>query len=251
MQRHTVLHALLCGGFAFAVMQAGAQTTDAVAPVPPCGTDPVPAYGAAGLPVSLTWTDLDWQPPACLGGWPSRFKFVIALAGHVTIADGTVVLARLGAISKMRGLQYYSVTEGASRELIKDASALGENDPQRRRGDFTAEEMASGAGLLFLEEDNRSAHPVIYRMRVTHSDRDRVVVETENVSPVKSFLVTLFPPGSFRATYIFTRFQGSDWGLYVVSASTDDASNLVKLAKASYVNRAQALFQHLARGTDP
>ena len=229
-------------------LQAFAQAP--VAPVLPCGVDPVPTYAAPGtVPEAQAWIGLDWPVPGCLEAWPSPFKFVIALAGHITVTDRSALLTRIGAISRMRGVKYYSVTAGAWLELIKDASALSEADPEQRRGDFTAEEMASGASVNFVEEDNRSSHPVVYRMRVTHADAGRIVVETENVSPVESFLVTLFPPGSFRAAYIFTRLKGSDWGLYVVSASTKDASALVKLAKASYVNRAQALFQYMATGT--
>jgi hypothetical protein len=235
-----------CGLFA---LRAAAQAPPA--PVLPCGADPIPAYAAAGaLPEPQTWTGLDWKPPGCLGTWPSRFKFVIALAGHVTAANRTAVLARLGAISKMRGMRYYSVTEGAWLELVKDASALSDADPGHRRGDFSADELVLGAGLFFLEEDNRSSHPVVYAMRVTASDTNHVVLETENLTPVKAFLVTFFPPGALRTAYILTRLEGSDWGLYVVSASTEDASSLVALARTSYVNRAQALFRYVTSGAN-
>jgi len=42
---------------------------------------------------------------------------------------------------------------------------------------------------------------VIHRMRVLEADAGRIVIETQNVSPVRAFLVTLFPPGSLRAAY--------------------------------------------------
>lgn len=230
---------------ALVALHAAAQTP--AGPELPCGADPIPAYGAAGtVPEPQTWASLEWHAPACLGAWPSRFKFIIALAGHVTAADRSALLARLGAISKMRGIQYYSVTDSAWRELIKDASALSDADPAHRRGDFTADELASGANLFFLEEDNRSSHPVVYSMHLVAADANHVVLETDNISPVKAFFVTLFPPNSLRAAYVFTRLDGRDWGLYVVSASTDDASSLVALAKASYVNRAQAMFRYMA-----
>jgi hypothetical protein len=237
--------ALLLAFCGFVALHVSAQAP--LGPVLPCGADPVPAYSAAGaVPEPQTWTSLDWHAPACLAGWPTRFKFVIAIAGHMTAADRDAVLVRLGAISKMKGIQYYSVTESAWRELIKDASALGGPDPGNRRADFSADEVASGKTLYFLEEDNRSSHAVVYSMHLTAADANHVMVETANMSPVKSFLITLYPPGALRAAYVFTRLDGSDWGLYVVSASTDDASNMVTLAKASYVNRAQALFRYLS-----
>jgi hypothetical protein len=231
--------------FGLIALQAAAQVPGG--PTPPCGADPIPTYVAPGLiPEAQTWAGLDWHAPGCLEAWPTRFKFVIALAGHVRAADQAAVLAKLGAISRMRGIQYYSVTQSAWLELIKDSSALAGADPASRRGDFTVEEMTRGASLFYLEEDNRSSHPVVYAMHVATPDADHVVVETQNVSPVKSFLVTLFPPGSLRAAYILTRLDGTDWGLYVISASTEDASSLVALARASYVNRAQALFRYVA-----
>jgi hypothetical protein len=235
---------------AFIAPRAFADAPASSLPVPPCNSDPFPPYASLGeLTVPQTWTSIDWQPPGCLDAWAPRYKFVIALAGHIAAADRNELLVRLGSISKMRGLQYYSVTESAWRVLIKDASALSDADPKHSRTDFTAEEVASGANLFFVEEDNRSSHPVVYRMRATHADAGRIVIETENISPVKSFFVTLFPPGSLRAAYILTRLKSADWGLYVVSASSEDASSLVTLAKSSYENRAQALFQFVASGT--
>jgi len=226
-------------------LQAAAQTP--AAPVLPCGADPFPAYTAAGaIPQPQSWTDLAWRAPGCLGTWPTHFRFVIALAGHIDAADRDSLLARVGTISKMRGIQYYSVTESAWRELIKDASALNDHDPSHRRADFTADDLASGKELFFLEEDNRSSQPVVYSMHVLASDANHVVMETRNVSAVKSFLVTLYPPGSLRTAYILTRLAANDWGLYVLCASTDDASSMITLAKASYVNRAQALFRFVA-----
>jgi len=240
------LAAIIAASTAF---HAFADAPPAAQPVPPCDADPVPPYASPGeVSVPQTWTGLEWHPPACLDAWAPRYKFVIALAGQFKVADRDTLLARLGAISKMRGLQYYSVMDGAWRVLIKNASALSEADARRSREDFTAEEVASGASLFFLEEDNRSSQPVVYRMRATHADAGRIVIETDNISPVKSFFVTLFPPGSLRAAYIMTRLHDSDWGLYVVSASSEEASNLVTLAKSSYANRAQALFQYVASG---
>jgi hypothetical protein len=150
----------------------------------------------------------------------------------------------------MRGLRYWSVTEDASRVLIKDAFALT-GPGGARRGDFTADEVRPGAVLHFVEEDNRSSSVVEYRMTVLAISRDQVIVETENVTPIEAFMVTLFPPGALRAAYVMTRIDGSTWGLYAVSASTDAANNLVRVAKASYANRARALYGFFAGNATP
>jgi len=221
-------------------------------PRTPCeGDAPLPAYAEAGAaPTLQSWSDLEWQPPACLV-WPAaRYPFVIAVTGRVQRVDEATLRRRIGAIATMRGLPYWSVTENASRVLIRDATALTAAEGARRT-DFTADEIRSGAILHFVEEDNRSSEPVVYRMHVLEAGPDRIIVETANVTPISSFLVTLFPPDALRAAYILSRLEANTWGLYAVSVSTAKASNLVKLARASYANRARALYGHYAGEAPP
>ena len=183
-----------------------------------------------------TWRSV--EPPACLG-WPAgKSKLVVALAGkfrHEGNADA--LLARFGTISAMRGLRYWSVTDKAWRVLITHAAALGGRD-------FTPDEMKRGTELYFEEEDSRSSGPVRYRMRVREARPDRIVVETENASPVRGWLVTLFPAGSLRAVYFLQRLDGGTWGLYGLSSTGEEASALAGVSEASYINRAAALYRY-------
>ena len=94
--------------------------------------------------------------------------------------------------------------------------------------------------------DNRSKDPVTYAMHVLESGPGRIVIETENVTPIKAFLVTVFPPGTLRNAYLLTRIDSRTWGFYAISAATERASGLVSIAKASYENRARVLFAHFA-----
>jgi hypothetical protein len=230
-----------------AVASAGANEPSETSPQLPCdGAAAFPAYANLGAEAALkTWTGLQWHAPRCLG-WPAeRYRFVIALAGRIEAADDAALRRRIGAVSTARGLRYWSVTEGAWRVLIKDAAALSAPGGARRE-DFAADEIHAGAALHFVEEDNRSPAPVAYRMRVLEATRDRIVVETENVTPIKRFLVTLFPPGSLRAAYVMTRLDGNSWGLYALSASSGEASEMIIFAKSSHINRARALYGHFA-----
>jgi hypothetical protein len=215
-------------------------------PQPPCnGKEPIPAYAPAGAdPAMETWSGLEWGDSACLD-WPaSHYRFVIAAAGRVDASDDDELRRRLGAISAMKGLRYWSVTESSMQVLVKDAAALS-GPGGGKRDDFAAREIRAGAELYFVQEDNRSSEPVTYRMRVLDVAAGRVVVDTENVTPIKSF-VTLFPPGAFRAAYLMTRIDARTWGLYAISAATDRASGLVSMGKESYANRARSLFGYFA-----
>jgi hypothetical protein len=226
---------------------ASVYAQESETPQPPCAAHaPVPAYAkAAEAPAMQTWTEVQWQPSTCIG-WPGeRYRFVIAMAGSVEGEDDVALRRRIGAISTSRGLRYWSVSENAPRVLIKDAAALSGPNGARRE-DFNAGDIRAGAVLHFVEEDNRSSKPVRYRMRVLEATRDRIVVETENLTPVESLLVTLFPPGALRAAYIMSRLEKNAWGFYAISASTSAANPMVKLAKESYINRARALYGHFA-----
>jgi hypothetical protein len=218
----------------------------ATAPRPPCGNnDPIPAYREANDPAIEGWSRLEWPAPPCLAWSDSRYRFVIAVAGRIEASDAAAVLSRFGAISTSRGLFYWSVTENAWRVLIKDSSALS-SARGGRRDDFAPSEFREGATLHFVEEDNRSEEPVTYVMHVLESKSDRILLETENVTPIKALLATLFPPATLRTAYIVTRIDSHTWGLYVISAATEGASGFVSLAKTSYENRARALFAHFA-----
>jgi uncharacterized protein DUF6675 len=225
---------------------AGAYAAGAGLPRPPCGdSHPIPAYGEGNGPAIESWSKLEWAAPACLAWRDKGYKFIIAVAGRIEASDAATVRSRLGAISATRGLLYWSVTESAWRVLIKDAAALSSARGERR-DDFTAEQLYQGATLHFVEQDNRSDEPVTYAMHVLESKPDRVVVETENVTPIKGLMATLFPPRTLKTAYIATRMDSHTWGLYAISAATERASGLVSLAKASYENRARALFVHFA-----
>jgi len=69
-------------------------------------------------------------------------------------------------------------------------------------------------------------------MHVLEAGPERIVVETQNVSAVRS-LLTLFPPGALRGASFIERQETGVW--------------LATLSPASYVNRAAALYRHFHR----
>jgi hypothetical protein len=229
------------------VTAARAQPADA--PRPPCeGAVPVPAYAAPqASPAVRAWTDPAWTPPACLGWPPGRSKLIVALAGSFPHAgEAQTLLARFGAVSSLRGLRYWSVTDKAWRELITDGAALTGPEPGRRRPDFSPAELETGATVYFEQEEGRSSGPVVYRLRVLEAGTARVVIATENVTPIRAFLVTLFPPGSLRATYLLERRAPELWAFYGITTTTTEASALASVSPPSYINRAAALYGHFA-----
>ncbi len=242
------------------VLGPGVAAAQNALPRPPCGEGaPFPAYPAATAPgaapaVVQAWQAGQgprWTPPACTGwaaGPGQGFRTLVALAGRLQLAGGAdQVLGRFGAISMLRGVRYWSTSDGAWRPLASSASALDGPDPGWRRADFTAAELRSGQDAYFVQHDSRSSSEVVYRMRVLESGVDRVVVGTENVTPIRLMVVTLFQPGALQVVHILQRLSPTSWGYYGLSRTTQEGtSSLAGGHESSYVNRAAALYRFIA-----
>jgi len=140
---------------------------------------------------------------------------------------------------------YWSVTDKRYQALVTDAAALSGPDSSLRRPDFTLGELRSGTDLYFMQQDNRSSDKVVYRLRVQAIDSDRLVVTVENVTQVSVFIFTAFDPGDLKSTYIFTRLSPASWGYYSLSGAREEAA-LLGSHGSSYLNRALAIYRHLA-----
>jgi len=236
--------------FAVLILAWPALARSESGPIAPCGSDgpsPYPAF--AEPPNARIWRAgeiaPDWAPADCIGWAADSFTVLTAIAGNFRF-DGSIddLLARFGALSKWRGITYWSVTDGSWQTLIADAAALDGSNHQQRRADFTLPELKSGSELYFLQKDNRSADPVIYRMRVTAIEPNRLVVAIENVSAVSLFVFTLFYPGDLKSTYIFKKVSQAGWGFYSLSGVRESAA-VIGNHEASYLNRAAAIYRHL------
>ena len=246
-----------------AAMSAGAHA-DTGAPRVPCaaGIAPLPAYADAGAPPAVAvWHDIDIGEAAggesgggsaCLGRLAGRFPTAVALAGRFRHAGSLDDLAaRIGAVSRMAGLAYWSVSEQKWRQFVTSASALdgtGEGpDPawengRGRRGDFTAAEMRSGARLWFVQNDTRSMGDNLYSARATLSAPDRLAVEVVNESTVRFLVMTLFEPRELLALHVVERLDGDLWGYYGLAAVRDAPPGGFE---KSLVNRAAAFYRFL------
>jgi hypothetical protein len=236
--------------FALLVLTWPALARAESGPIAPCGSDgPAPYPSFAESPNARIWRAGEiapgWAPEDCIGWADDSFTVITAIAGYFRF-DGSVddLLARFGALSKWRGIIYWSVTDGRWATLITDAAALNSSSHKQRRPDFTLSELKSGADLYFLQKDNRSSRPIIYRMRMTAIEPNRLVVTIENVSAVTLFVFTLFDPGDLESTYIFKKISPTNWGFYSLSGVRERAA-VIGNHEASYLSRTAAIYRHL------
>jgi hypothetical protein len=239
--------------FAALVLLAGGAQASPPGPQLPCAPAAMTAYPSAeALPVIAIWhgDELDrqnWKPPACTG-WPaaSRAKLIVTLTASFRYS-GTMdgLLARVGAISSLRDIRYWSARDGKWGPLAHDASALSSADAKSRRADFAPSDLVKGADLHYWEDDTRTG-ATVYRMRVLESSSERAVISSDNVTPVRRYLFTIFKPGALQSLLIIQRLSPGLYGVYIVSRSGEGTSMLAAGHDDSYVSRASALYRALA-----
>jgi hypothetical protein len=227
--------------------------TQAAGPQLPCAVVATATYPSPdSAPAVMIWQgkDLeqgDWHPPGCTG-WPadSPSKLVITLTASFRF-DGpmSALLARVGSISALRNIQYWSATDKRWGPLSNDAYALTGPNPKLRRGDFSSGELVQGADLYYWEDDVHTG-PTVYHLRVSESTPERFVISSDNVAPVRKFIFTLFRPGALQSVLIIQRVAPGLFGVFVLSRSGGGASLMTLGHDKSYVNHAAALYRQLA-----
>ncbi|MDB5864337.1 MAG: hypothetical protein JWO70_2143 [Betaproteobacteria bacterium] len=219
-----------------------------IVPKAPCESAPVPAYAPAGSPPAVS-AQVPKNKTArieapCAADLGDAFDAVVVLSGTFhSKADAGQLLERLGAISKIQGLRYWSTTDSKWEELIRSSYALEKADKgYRRRSDFSGAEMATGNELFYAQTDNRSKRELVYRLQATAAGPDRIVVQTRNITGFNGFLASV-APGDLRTVQFLHRRANGTWDYYLASAVK---KTVIGTSEASLVNRANALYRHVA-----
>ena len=222
-------------------------------PRAPCGVEPVPNYPALGAPPEIVlWTasgaSEDWIPPACTAWQGSSATLVLGLAARFRdTGDADTMLARIGAISSLRDVRYWSVTDKQWNAMFTRASALEGPNPGSQRGNFSAGELRAGHDLYFLAADNRSREAAVSRLRVSEARTGGIIVETSNVTPLRWFFLSFAGPGDVQTWYFLEQETGDSWRFYSLTRVLYASPVFVHvIANASYINRALAMYRHFA-----
>ena len=218
------------------------------APRPPCGTTPNPPYAELGAePNVKAWNGSKSSvriAARCPGIPASDPKMALAVSGTFRFAgDADKLLEHVGAVSVMKGVRYWSVTDKAWRDLITESAAVDSPAAEKRRVDFSASEMKRGEDLYFAQRDSRSTGQVVYRMRVLEDSKDRLVIESENISTVRSYFLPVFRAGELRTIHYLNRHGPNVWNYYALTLIGTPQS---ESHTPSLINRAVALYRFIA-----
>jgi hypothetical protein len=220
-------------------------------PQPPCGGEPVPVYPALDDPaIAKSWSKSDfgrdWKPPACTAWSGEGFTTLVSTVARFRYAsDAEALLRRIGAISQLAGMRYWSTTHQQWQILILEAYALTDLQHAQRRDDFTFAEMKAGQALYFEQVDNLTGRG-IYRMHVAEASADRLVFNVENVTTMRYFLIPILRPGEIQSVYFLDRESDGVWRYYSMVRTAKTANGLIAGNQSSSVNRAVAFYRALA-----
>jgi hypothetical protein len=187
----------------------------------------------------------DWRPPACTGWAAEGFTTLVTTAArfrNASEADG--LLHRVGAISELTGMRYWSTTHKRWRTLVVDAYALNTLQPGQRRKDFTPAEMKEGKVLYFEQVDNLSGKAT-YRMHLATASADRLVIDIENVTTMRYLLVPILHAGEMQSICFLDRESDGVWRYYSIVRTGKNANRLIAGNQSSAVNRAVAFYRHV------
>jgi hypothetical protein len=220
-------------------------------PQPPCGGPVNPAYGPVdGQPAVAVWSRADlsrdgWQPPSCLG-WQGDSRLVAALAARFRSPLSLDTLAeRLVAVSHHPEIRFWAVTRREWRPLVVQSWALDHPDAKAaRRADPSAAELAPGRDFYYAE-DAEIGGRAIWRLRIVDRTPDRLVVSTENLTPIRVALVTIFEPGALQVATVLQRDGADSWSLYEITRAGAASSSFVAGYGSSYLNRLEAMRRHI------
>ncbi len=232
------------------VLPAAAQPV--VGPQPPCdGTQVYPPYGELdGKPLVAAWHNKDlqklgWKPPACLG-WQSDSRVVAALAARFHAASSLDQVAQpLADVSHYAAIKFWAITRHEWRPMALSAWAVAGPDAKLRVSDPPVSALQAGRDF-FYAEDAEMAGRAVYRTRVLEHTADRLVLETENVTPISIAVVTLFEPGALQVATFLQRIDADTWDLYEITRASAQSSSMVSGYQSSYLNRLEAVRRLLA-----
>jgi hypothetical protein len=232
--RRSIFIALFCINAAMA----------AEAPQPPCDGAGAPPYAAVGAKPNWAVYKTVTLQVACAPAMQGRFDLVGALAGSFREDGGAErILERLGALSKMTAIQYYSERKHGSAKMLDESTALRSQSVEQRRADFTPAELKTGNALYHAQSDPVTGNTVVYLMRISAASPREITVEQENVGPLKYGPLTVADPRGLRTVHLLRESADGVWRYYLLTAV---AGRTASHYEDSIMNRALAMFRYVA-----
>lgn len=212
------------------------------------GSPPYPPYDRPPLVHSwIAGGRQDGAAPDCTGLGRRDPELLIRVVGsYVAPGDMAAQLLRLGAVSTLKGMPYWSFTDRKRQTLIQEAFAIDSPTSQRPRADFTLDELKRGDELYFVQRDNRSSALVPYGLRVLPTGPESLLLRVENVGDIKMMGLTVLAAREVQWAVTLERLGGTRYGYRSLLAVQRLRIGSADKHRLSNLARAVAMFDLLA-----
>ena len=217
---------------------------------PPCQGAPQPAYSHPGnAPAIAAWSESDanraaWQASPCLHWTGGRTRMVTALAASLRASSMEDLLTRYGALSQYGSIRFWSTTRQAWEELVTSAGFVDGPAATYSHPDLTPADFVPGRVFYYYEIDRIGR--TISRLTVRQRSEDRVELTTENISPVRFGIFTLFQPQALQTSTFFERRGAGEWGFYQTIGVGEGSDFIAVRSPSPYINRLTAFYRYMA-----
>lgn len=232
------------------VGQAGA------APASMCGSAPPPAYPAHDKPALVqSWLRggrQDGALPDCSGLRTQDVELLVRVtARFASPQDAAAMLGRLGMVSSLKGMAYWSYSEKKRQPLIRESFAVDHPGSMKPRADFSAAELRSGAALYFAQSDNRAATLVPYSLQLLSAGPDRLALRVENVGDLRFMGLKVVGAHEMQWLMALEPLANGHWGYRSLLGICHLGVGGAEQHRLSNLARSVAMFDHLTgRQTD-
>lgn len=230
---------------------AGAQSAfQGFALRPPCGEAPLPAYASPGSPPVIgSWSAADlenaaWQHAPCLHWNDGKMRMATALAAVVRAPSLDGLLVRYGALSQYKSIRFWSTTHQDWEEFVAQAGFTDGPNATYTYPDLKAEDFTAGRGFDYYEIGR--AGRTIHRLTIRQRTADRAELTTENVTPVRVAVFTVFEPHALKTATFIERRGPQEWGYYQTIGVGEGADFIAVHSASPYINRLTALYRYMA-----
>ena len=228
-----------------------ASRTAAAATSSLCGAAPPPAYPPADKPALVqSWLQdghQDGPLPDCRGLRDQDFELLVRLTGsYASPGDLDAQLARVGAVSLLKGATYWSFSDRKRLVLFHEAFAVDAAGSLRPRADFSAAELRSGAELHFVHSDNRSSKLSPYSLRLVQATPEGFQVQVENTTDMRYLGLVLVAVREMQWSFSIERLGPGRWGYRSLLGMRHLHLGRAEQHRLSNLSRSVAMFDLLA-----
>jgi hypothetical protein len=153
-------------------------------------------------------------------------------------------IVRLGAISTLSAVQYWSTTEQKWRPMVTSAFAITSANSRLPRADYSLADLVVGVDRYYSVTDSRSGRAVAYRLRLLQSQPTDLLIETANVDAIRQWGITVYAPGGLHTLYFLKKQSPDVWDYYSITRVHPNTF-LAEGHDKSFINRAVALYRHI------